>query len=66
MSGWVTSGSSCSLWPSWRKQHQVDNHVLAELHAVVERDFGNQQHRLGIVGIHMKDRASTIFATSVQ
>ena len=36
--------------------HQVDHHILVELHAVIQRDFGNQQCRLGVIRIDMKNR----------
>ena len=36
--------------------HQVDDHVLVELHAVVERDLGGEAHRFRIVAVHVEDR----------
>ena len=36
--------------------HQVDHHVLVEIHAVVERDFRHQQHRFRIIAVDMENR----------
>jgi hypothetical protein len=46
--------------------HQVDHHVLVELHAIFEREARDEAHRLGIVGIDVEIGASSIFATSEQ
>jgi len=34
----------------------VDDHVLAELAAEVEREAGGEYHRLGVVAVHVEDR----------
>ena len=36
--------------------HHIDHHILAELHAVVEGDATDQQHRLRVIGVDMKHR----------
>ncbi len=35
--------------------HQVDHHVLVELHAIFQRQPGDEQHRLGVIRIHMEN-----------
>ena len=35
---------------------QVDHHVLAELHAVVEREARREHHRFRVVRVHVEDR----------
>ncbi len=35
---------------------EVDDDVLAEFHAVVEREARDEDHRFGVVGIHVEDR----------
>ena len=35
---------------------QVDDHVLVELHAVLERQARDEHHGFRIVGIHVEDR----------
>ena len=36
--------------------NQVDHHVTLELHAVVDRELGYEQHGFRIIAIHMEDR----------
>ena len=38
------------------KAHQINHHIFVELHTVIQRDLGNQQCRLGIIRIDMKNR----------
>ena len=35
---------------------QVDDHVLVERHAVVEREARDEQHRFRVVAVHVEDR----------
>ncbi len=42
--------------PQLAETHHVNHHVLAEMHAEVERKLGDTQHRLRVVPIHMEDR----------
>ncbi len=35
---------------------QIDDHVTLELHAIIDRQLGDEQHRFRIVAIHVQDR----------
>jgi hypothetical protein len=58
ISGWVTAGSSCSLWPSRRKHDDVDaRRPCWKRAAVVQRELRcTNTHGLGIVAVHVEDR----------
>jgi hypothetical protein len=56
MIGCVAAGSSASLCPEAAVADEVDHDVLAEFHAVVEREPRDENHRLRVVRVHVENR----------
>ena len=66
ISGWVTNGSSCSLWPSLRKQTMSITTSLWNFLRKSSASCVTNSTASGSSPLTWKIGASTIFATSVQ